>query len=446
METHRKETAMKDRKGKAVGKKGALRIVGRREEEALRGYFAEQGQVLLPLLELVEDARASIDELMNEAARSFVEQLLEISAQEVAGARQPGRARGEVRWHGSQTGRIVLAERKLSVKRPRLRTKGRGAREVAVPVYERLQAEPRLAGRVRDILVTGVSTRKYRHVLPAMAGSVGIAKSSVSRKFVEASTRALEDLMGRRLDDLDILALYLDGIVVSGHHILAAVGVDSQGKKHLLGLAQGASENARVVKDLLSGLVTRGLDPQLPRLYVIDGSKALRSAIDEVFGEAARVQRCRTHKVRNVTERLPKEIAAQVKAVMHAAYQLPEKQGMAKLRHQASWLTAEHPDAAASLLEGLAETFTVNRLKLTPALMRCLATTNIIENPNGAVRRVTRRVCRYRDARMALRWTAAGFLEAEKSFRRIQGHKDLWVLATALGRHAASIDPKMKTA
>jgi len=446
METHRKETAMKNRRGKSVGKEGRLRIVGRREEQALRGYFAEQGQVLLPLLELVQDARASIDELMNEAARTFVEQLLEISAQEVAGARQPGKARGEVRWHGSQPGRIVLAERKLSVKRPRLRTKGKIAREVAVPVYERLQTEPRLACRVRDILVTGVSTRKYRRVLPAMAGTVGIAKSSVSRKFIQASTRALEELMGRRLEGMDILVVYLDGIVVAGHHILAAVGVDGQGKKHLLGLSQGASENARVVKDLLTGLIERGLDPELARLYVIDGSKALRSAIDEVFGDAARVQRCRTHKVRNVTERLPKEIAAQIKAVMHAAYQLPEKEGMAKLKHQASWLSTDYPDAAASLLEGLEETFTVNRLKLTPALMRCLATTNIIENPNGAVRRVTHRVCRYRDTQMALRWTAAGFLEAEKSFRRIQGHKELWVLATALGRIATSVDSKSRAA
>lgn len=437
---------MKDRKGKSVGKEGRLQIVGRREEQALRGYFAEQGQVLLPLLELVQDARASIDELMNEAARTFVEQLLEMSAQEVAGRRHPGKAQGEVRWHGSQMGRIVLAERKLAVKRPRLRARGKGGGEVAVPVYARLQAEPRLGRRIRDILVSGVSTRRYARVLPAMAGTVGIAKSSVSRQFIRASTRALEEPMERRLERLDILVLYLDGIVVAGHHIVAAVGVDGEGKKHLLGLSQGASENARVVKDLLTDLIARGLDPQLPRLYVIDGSKALRAAIGEVFGDAARVQRCRTHKVRNVTERLPSEIAAQVKSVMHAAYQLPEREGMAKLRQQASWLKTDYPDAAASLIEGLEETFTVNRLRLTPQLMRCLATTNIIENPNGAVRRVTHRVCRYRDAQMALRWTAAGFLEAEKSFRRIQGYRDLWILATALGRNTTRVDSKGKAA
>lgn len=437
---------MKHRKGKTAGKEGHLKIVGRRETQALQAYFADQGQLLLPLLELVQDARTSIDELMLEAARSFVEQLLVLSAQEVAGGKQQGKARGEIGWHGTQTGRIVLSERKLSIQRPRLRSKGPGSKEVAVPVYARMQADGQLADRVRDILVTGVSTRKYARVLPKMAGTVGIARSSVSREFIKASAASLQALMSRRFDELDILVLYLDGIVVDTHHILAAVGVDAQGKKHLMGLSQGSSENARVAKDLLTGLIERGLRPDLERLFVIDGSKALRSAIGEVFGEAAQVQRCRTHKVRNVTERLPKEIAVQVKSVMHAAYKLPEKEGMAKLNAQASWLKTDYPDAAASLLEGLEETFTVNRLRLPPSLVRCLCTTNIIENPNGAVRRVSGRVCRYRDAQMALRWTAAGFLEAEKSFRRIQGNKDLWILAGALGRNAENIDSKEKVA
>lgn len=403
-------------------------------------------QTLLPLLELVEDARTSIDELMSEAARGFVEQLLVLSAQEVAGAKHPGRREGDVLWHGSQAGRVVLAERKLAVKRPRLRQRsGRGG-EVPIPVYERLRAEPRLGERIRDILVRGVSTRRYAEVLPRMAGSVGIAKSSVSRRFIQASQEALERLMSRRFDQLDILAVWIDGIVVEGHHILAAVGVDAQGVKHLLGLSQGSTENARVAKDLLSSLIERGVGSERVRLFVIDGAKALRSAIEELFGEQAKVQRCRVHKVRNVTERLPKPIAAQVRAVMQAAYKLPEKEGIAKLKQQASWLKAEHPDAAASLLEGLEETFTVNRLKLTPSLMRCLASTNVIENPNGAVRRVTHRVSRYRDGAMALRWAATGFLEAEKSFRKIQGHRELWVLATALKRSPENVDAKASAA
>ena len=438
---------MKDRKGNAAGRKARLAVVGQEDVgSALRACFAEQGQVLLPMLELIETARTSIDELMSEAARGFVEQLLVLSAQELAGAKHPGRRAGEIGWHGSQAGRVVLAERKLAVKRPRLRRRvGRG-KEVAIPVYERLQAEPRLGERIRDILVRGVSTRKYAEVLPRMAGTVGIAKSSVSRRFIRASRDALEALMGRRFDEVDILAVWIDGLIVDDHHILAAVGVDAEGKKPLLGLKQGSSENARVAKDLLASLIERGIAPDRVRLFVIDGSKALRAAIEELFGEQAKVQRCRIHKMRNVTERLPKPIAAQVRAVMHAAYKLPEKDGTAKLKQQASWLKAEHPDAAASLLEGLEETFTVNRLKLTPSLMRCLASTNVIENPNGAVRRVTHRVSRYRDAEMALRWTATGFLEAEKSFRKIQGHRQLWVLATALGRSIREVDVSTRAA
>jgi transposase-like protein len=435
---------MQYRKAKQSSHQSNLRLVAKQDRQGLAACFAGQEPVLLPLLALVEDAKASIDELMSDAARAFVEQLLVISAQEVAGAKHAGRHTGGIRWHGTQRGRIALAERKLAVKRPRLRTT---AGEVAIPAYARMRDDGRLGSRVRDILVAGVSTRKYARVLPAMAGTVGIKKSSVSAAFIQASEKALEALMQRRLEDLDLLALYLDGIVVDQYHILAAVGVDTEGRKHLLGLSQGASENAPVVKDLLNDLIARGLNPQARYLFVIDGAKALRSAIEEIFGEQAPVQRCRTHKLRNVLDRIPdKTVKAQTRAVMHAAYQLTEQDGMARMKQQAQWLKSAYPDAAASLLEGLEETFTVNRLQLTPALRRCLCTTNIIENPNGAVRRVTRRVSRYRDAAMALRWTATGFLEAEKSFRKIQGVKDLWVLATALGRNAKRVDAQKHVA
>ena len=280
MKPKERKTAMKDRKGNTGGRKPRLAVTGQEDVAGVvRAAFAEQGQVLLPMLELIENARASIDELMSEAARGFVEQLLVLSAQEVAGAKHPGRREGEVLWHGSQAGRVVLAERKLALRRPRLRGRGAGGKEVGIPVYERLQAEPRLGERIRDILVRGVSTRKYAQVLPRMAGSVGIAKSSVSRRFIRASREALEALMRRRFDAVDMLAVWIDGIVVDDHHILAAVGVDAAGDKHLLGLAQGSSENARVAKDLLAALVERGIDAERVRLFVIDGAKALRSAI-----------------------------------------------------------------------------------------------------------------------------------------------------------------------
>jgi transposase-like protein len=398
------------------------------------------------MLELIEGAQASIDELMHETAVALVEQLLVLSAQELAGTKQRGRAAGSVLWHGSQHGVVALAERQLRVQRPRLRDKS--GREVNVPAYDRLRDDANIGKRVRDILVAGVSTRRYAEVLPQAAGTVGVSKSSVSRRFVEASAAQLAQLNERSLVQLPVLVIYIDGICVDGHHVIAAVGVDDAGDKHLLGLSLGATENAQVVKDLLRRLIERGLNADASYLFVIDGSKALRSAIDEMFGTRAKVQRCRTHKLRNVLERLPKVEAAQTKAVMMAAYKLEAKDGMAKLRKQAQWLQREHADAAASLLEGLEETFTVNALGLPPSLKRCLCTTNIIENPNGIVRRTSRRVTRYRDADMALRWTAAGFLEAQKSFRKIQGVKNLWILEAALGRgiEQAHVDEPMKAA
>jgi len=418
---------MSDRKTKT-----ALRVVHRNDRAQIKRVLAGSGQALVPMLELIEGAQASIDELMHETAVALVEQLLVLSAQELAGAKQRGRDGGPVLWHGAQRGVIALAERQLRVQRPRLRDKN--GREVSVPAYERLRDDADIGARVRDILVAGVSTRRYAAVLPEAAGTVGVSKSTVSRRFIEASVAQLAALNERSLSGLAVLVIYIDGIVVHGHHIIAAVGVDEAGDKHLLGLALGASENAQVVKDLLRALIERGLDATLSYLFVIDGSKALRSAIDEMFGARAHVQRCRTHKLRNVLERLPKTEAAQTKAVMMAAYQLAPKQGMAKMHKQAEWLEREHADAAASLREGLHETFTVNALGLPPTLTRCLCTTNIIENPNGIVRRTSRRVTRYRDADMALRWTAAGFIEAQKSFRKIQGIKDLWILKIALGR------------
>jgi transposase-like protein len=433
---------------KKAARKARLSVVERDDHSALLAHFAQCPQLFAPMLALIESGKQTIASVMNQAGRALVELLLQLSAATVAGDKSPGRHHGEVVWHGSQGGQVCLLERRLKVSKPRLRMRGRGGREVAVPLYEHLQDDHNLAARMSEILVSGVSTRKYARVLPAMAASAGIAKSSVSRSLKAASAANLRELMERSFHECDILAVYIDGIEVAGHHVVAAVGLDEQGYKHLLGLTRGSSENAGVVKDLLNSLVDRGVDASVGRLFVIDGSKAMRAAIEQVYGEQGLVQRCRAHKVRNVIERLPEAERAQTRSLMHAAYKLPDKQGMAKLKQHAKWLQQQHPDAAASLLEGLEESFTVNCLKLTPALMRCLSTTNIIENPNGAVRRVTDRVCRWRDADMVLRWMASGYLEAEKCFRRIQGYRDLWVLSTALGRNSstAKVDQDMNAA
>jgi transposase-like protein len=289
-----------------------------------------------------------------------------------------------------------------------------------------------------DTLLRGVSTRNYQRVIPEMAETVGVSKSAVSREFVAASAEALERLVERRLDDREWLIVYLDGMVFGETHVLAAVGVDDEGNKRVLGVVEGASENAASCVSLLESLVARGVDPAQKHLFVIDGSKALRAAIDRVFGQSSPVQRCRLHKVKNVCDKLPEALKDQVKATLRAAYRLDAKEGLARLKKQAEWLDGlGHPAAARSLLEGLEETFTINRLELSPALRRGLATTNIIESPNGGVRQRTGRVSRWRDGNMVLRWAAAAFLKTEDRYRKLMVHKDLWMLKEKLGRAAA---------
>ena len=391
--------------------------------------FSTNPEAALPLLSMIGQAQLSIDDLLGQLSRSFLEQLLVLSAQSVAGAKHPGRQTGEVRWHGAQGGVVALGHSKLQLKRPRLRSaKG----EVEVPAYAALARDGELSRRIADILVCNVSTRKYARVVHRCADELGISKSAVSRQFVKQSAQAWAQLMGRDLSQIDFVAMYVDGIIVARHHIIAAVGVDAQGDKHVLGLAPGSSENAKVVKDLLSGLAQRGLDLNMARLWVIDGSKALRSGIEQLCGKDAKVQRCRIHKIRNVTERLPKDRAEQVRWLMKQAFKLDAAKGKQKIRELARDLKAQHPDAAASALEGLDEMFTITDLGITGELARCLATTNVIESPNSVVRRVSGRVTNYKDAEMALRWTAAGFLEAEKSFRKLRGHDDLKILINSL--------------
>ena len=277
-----------------------------------------------------------------------------------------------------------------------------------------------------------VSTRNYKKVIPEMAETVGVSRSSISRAFIEASEEQLRELMERRFDDIELLVIYLDGIVFGDHHIICALGVDGTGSKHILGISEGSSENAVAVTNLLSSIVERGVDPGRRYLFVIDGSKALRKGIDEVFGQENPVQRCRNHKIKNVTDNLPDDLADQVKRIMKASYRLTYQEGIAKLKQQASWLELEFPGAAASLMEGLEETFTINKLDLSPSLRRCLGTTNIIESPNSGVRYRTNRVCRWKDGKMIMRWAASAFLDTEKSFRKIQGYKDLWMLKASL--------------
>ncbi len=408
-------------------------IADRKDSRALSQYLAQNGQLLLPMVELISSAQVAVEEFMDVLGRAALEAVLELSAQQVAGPRHQGQPGGDVRRHGTQGGVVTLSTQKVRVRKPRLRRKGGGkAAEVPIPAYEAMQDDTSLQAKLSDILMSGVSTRKYERVIPAMAESCGVSKSSVSREFKEASAEKLAELAQRRFDHLDLLVIYIDGLRFGDHHVIAALGVDSDGYKHILGLRAGATENAVVVKDLLTELVERGVDPARRRLFVIDGSKALRAGIDAVFGTKHPVQRCRNHKVENVMGYLPEELKDQVKAVMKAAYRLPADEGMARLTQQASWLQQEYPSAAASLREGLEELFTINRLGLPPTLRRCLATTNIVESPSAGVRIRTGRVTRWKDGAMVLRWAATAFLSTEQQFRRLMGYRDLWTLKAVL--------------
>ena len=418
---------------------------GKVNERRLTEFLMRHGQMLLPMVQLVEQARLAVDEVIDVVGRKTIEAVLWLSAQQVAGVPQQGRKRaGDIFWHGTQGGSVYLKERKLAVKKPRLRRK---EAEVAIPAYQAMQDRAGLGARMLEIVLNGVSTRGYAGVIPAMAETLGISKSSVSRETIAASEAELERLLHRRLEELDLLIIYIDGIWFGEQCVIAAVGVDSQGKKHVLGLQEGATENGEAAKGLLEDLVARGLDPGRRRLFVIDGSKALRTAINAVFGAQGLVQRCRNHKLRNVVERLPKDQQNQTRSLIRAAWKLEAKAGMAKLEKLAQWLEREHPDAAASLREGMEECFTINRLDVPPSLHRCLASTNLIESPNGGVRRRTRKICHWKDKNMAKRWAAAAYLRTEQTFRSIMGYKDLWALKAILeGKVEKTANPKEKVA
>lgn len=400
------------------------------DKRQLTEFLMREGQFILPMVKLIEQSERAIDELIDVLGRASIEAVLELSAREQAGAKSPGKASGEVRWHGRQEGVVHLAERKLRVSKPRLRHKTEG--EVAVPAYEALRTRGKLASRMMDILLHGVSTRRYEKVLPAMAETVGVSKSAVSRANVEAGTRLLAELAERRFDGLDILVIYIDGIRLGAHHVLGAIGVDSTGAKHVLGLREGSSENATTVSELLNDLVSRGVGPTRRRLFVIDGAKALRAAIGRVYGDGNPVQRCRNHKVRNACDHLPKDQHANAKATLRAAWKLDAAEGIRQVEQLARWYEKKHPSAAASLREGLEEMFTINRMGLPPKLLRCLATTNVIDSSHWGVRQRTGRVTHWQDGQMALRWASAAFEATAKGFRKIMGHQQIWMLKAHL--------------
>ena len=416
--------------------KKEYQILTRAERESafvIKQFCQTNGQILLPVVEMIESASQVVNSVIHEIGLQTIELLLMLSAERVAGPRTQGKASGDIRWYGTQKGRVALADRKVEVKRPRLRHKTEG--EVKVPAYEALRKDAGVGQHMLGALMRGVSTREYGEVLPEMAASVGMSKSAVSRQAVEASAEKLKQLQDRRWDATEILILYIDGQRFGPHHVISAVGVDVEGKKHILGIEAGATENAAAVKRLLTHLREQGLPTDRKYLFVIDGAKALRSAIDEVFGAEQSVQRCRNHKMRNVIDELPDEQKGHALNLMRAAWKVttPEE-GEKRIEQLARFLERDYESAARSLRESLPEMFTLQRLHIPKSLHPCLATTNIIESPQSGVQARTGNVTRWQDMEMAQRWVASAWLVTEKNFRRVIGYRDLWSLSAILGR------------
>lgn len=344
--------------------------------------------------------------------------------------------------HGRGSGSVTLGGRRLAVERPRVRAAD-GSSELAVPAYELFSQTELLGAMAMERMLAGLSTRRYRVGLEPVGAEVetrasATSRSAVSRKFVQATETALAELLAAPVHELDLVALMVDGVNFAEHCCVVALGIGSDGRKHPLALEEGSTENATLVRDLLSGLRERGLDVTRPLLVVIDGSKALRRAVLDVFDQPV-IQRCQLHKLRNVKDKLPERLRRTVERRMRQAYHADSAlDAEAQLLALAHELDKTHPGAAASLREGLGETLTVIRLDVPPTLARTLRSTNPVESMLSICREHAKNVKRWRDGRMALRWCAAGMLEAAKQFRRVNGHLHLPALRTALERDVAA--------
>lgn len=346
--------------------------------------------------------------------------------------------------HGTTSGSVVLGGRKVRTERPRGRT--REGTEIALDTWAAFSSEDLLGQVVMERMLAGVATRRHADVAEPIGAELearqrATSRSAVSRRFVRATTRALDELMARDLSELDTAVLMVDGIVVAGQCCVAALAITTEGRKVPVGLWLGDTENTTVVTDLLADLQARGLSAERGLLVVIDGGKALARAVDKVFGQHALVQRCTLHKRRNVAGYLPKETAGRVDRRLAQAFNhVNPAAGLARAKAIAAELEADHPDAAASLREGLDDMFTVRRLGVDGRLARSLTNTNCIESMISVARTTMGNVKRWRDGRMKKRWAAAGMLEAERSFRRVKGCTAMPVLVAAL-RQAARVRP-----
>jgi putative transposase len=405
--------------------------------------LAEDGnpavQMVLPMAEMVGWLRKGVGELIRQAGLQLIGLLMEEEVRELVGERsRPNSERKANRW-GKERGYCVVMGQKVPIERPRVRTRDR---EVRLGSYELFHRGEPLTETVWEKLMLGLSTRKYGRAVRAFTEAYGLEKSAVSEHFIEASRSKLKALMERRLEKLQLCALLIDATPFEGQQMVVAMGIGQDGRKMILGIRQGATENATVVGELLGDLVERGLDFTRPRLYVLDGGKALYRAVKDHAGDAALIQRCQVHKRRNVLDHLTEEHKPLVAARLNAAYAIEDydaaKVALKKLHRE---LMDLNPSAARSLEEGMEETLTVHRLQLPPQLRQTLASTNVIESAFSVVERVCMNVKRWHSGDQRERWVGSGLLVAEKQFRRVRGYK----LIPSLLRQLEAMTPSKNT-
>jgi len=388
-------------------------------------------QMMLPMAEMVGWLRKGVGELIRQAGLQLMDLLMQEEVRDLVGERsqrQPERTAN--RW-GSERGYCVVMGQKVPVERPRVRTTD--DKEVRLGSYEMFHRGEPLTETVWEKLMLGLSTRRYGPAIRQFTEAYGLEKSAVSEHFVEASRTKLQELMERRLDKTDLCALLIDATPFEGQQMVAALGIGQDGRKTILGIRQGATENATVVGELLGDLVNRGLDFTAPRLYILDGGKALTAAVRKHAGESAAIQRCQVHKRRNVLDHLTDEQKPAVAKQLNAAYALEDyaaaKQALNAIHRE---LMDLNPSAARSLGEGMEETLTVHRLHVPMQLRKTLASTNVIESAFSIVERVCRNVKRWHGGDQRERWVGSGLLVAQKQFRRITGYKQIPALIREL--------------
>lgn len=384
------------------------------------------------VLEIPEIVGRELHEMVVGAGMSVLAKLLEAERAKLCGPRYVHSSTRTASRGGYARGELALGGRRAAVKRPRVI--GADGREVKLSTWETFASDDVLNERAVEQMVIGVSTRKYaRSLEPVDVKNRGTSKSAVSRRFVALTEARLGEMMDARLEGLELAVLMIDGIVFKDHVVLVALGIDVNGKKHVLGMHEGATENGPACTALLTNLRDRGMPTDSPILVVIDGGKALRKAVGDVFGKKALVQRCQVHKCRNVVEHLPKAMHANTESVIRHAYKTKEiDRARRQLQNLARALAKDYPSAAASINEGLEETLTIKKFRLPDALTRTLSTTNPIENLNSGIRRVCDRVTTWKGGTMILRWVGAALVEHSRGFRRLRGHAGMKALVAGL--------------